>query len=663
MGYISRDVIEKVRELARVEEVIAEFVPLKRSGSNLRGYSPFNKENTPSFFVSPAKQIWKDFSSGKGGDVVKFLMEHEKFTYPEAIRWLAEKYGIEIVEKEPDEAEIKEREERDSRFVVMEFARKWFMEQLYRSDEGKSVGLSYFKGRGFLEKTLKTFDIGYSPAQRDAFYQAAVKAGYKPDLLEQAGLIIRKNDKIFDRFFERVIFPIRSLSGRVVGFAGRILDSTKKTAKYLNSPETEIYHKSRVLYGLYQARTSIVKENACFLVEGYTDVMAFHQAGILNTVASAGTALTAEQIRLIKRFTPNIVLVYDGDPAGLKAALRGVDIILENDMNVRVVILPEGEDPDSFAKKTSSEDLTAYLETNARDFIEFKTELLLHGNNDPLKVHQLIKEVLDSISVIPDEIKRRLYVRKIAEMTGLDEQLLYAELVKLFRKNLRKKSYEIEQSFKERGLQVSETRRPSVNFREVLEREIIKALLLYGNERIVMNEYTPALEDGHVVTDENGNFVANVTEISIKIAEKIYLDLQEDEIEFTSPLFRNIYEKLISQYQTEGQINPQKLIAELPPGQVEEISDILMSEEKYHLSDWKKRKVKMPDKYAKLGDYIINLIYSLRLELIKEHIRKEKEKLKEASPEDEHFRETLQQIMLYDKYKQFLGSILHRVIL
>ncbi len=663
MGYIDPATIEKIKEAARVEDVIAEFVELKRVGSNLRGYSPFNKENTPSFYVSPAKQIWKDFSSGKGGDAVKFLMEHEKMTYPEALRWLADKYKIEIKETEPDEEQLKAREERESLFVVLEFARKWFIRQLYETDEGRSVGLSYFKNRGFLEKTLKAFDIGYSPRQKDAFFQAAKQAGYPTEILEKAGLVINRNGHVIDRFHERVIFPIHRLSGKVAGFAGRILDSTKKIAKYVNSPETEVYHKSQILYGLYQAKSALVKENLCYLVEGYTDVMAFHQAGITNTVASAGTALTPEQIRLIKRFTSNIVLVYDGDPAGLKAAMRGVDLILENDMNVKVVVLPENEDPDSFARKTSTEDLVAYLENEAKDFIAFKTALLLQDNTDPLKIYDLIRDVLNSIAGIPNEVKRHLYVREIARLAGLEEKILFAELHKIMLRKLKLKHNEIRHAIQDRGLKVVQPKETRIDKKATFEKEFIKTLLLFGNETAEFSVYQFKKDaQGDDVLDENGDFVLEEIKEKRKLAHHLLSELPPDELKILSEKFNSVITKIYDIFRLEGKIQIDKIIPKLTEEEAEWISGILAENDKHPVSErWKEKSPEFLPFTQRLNWLADGLIHDFRLFALMELIRERSKTLKEDLDKEKRDEE-LNVLQNLHRLKKKFGQILRRVV-
>ena len=402
---ISKNTIDQVYETARVEEVIGDFVGLKKSGTNFKGLSPFTQERSPSFMVSPVKQIWKDFSSGKGGNVVAFLMEHEHFSYPEAIRYLAKKYNVEIEETEQTDAEKEKLNERESMFLVAEHANTYFKQTLWEASEGKAIGLTYFKERGFTDETIKKFDLGYSPQEKDAFTKTALKNGFQLEFLEKTGLSIVNESYQVDRFRGRVMFPIKSLSGRVVGFGGRILGDNKKTAKYLNSPESEIYHKSKVLYGIYEAKQSIAKEDVCYLVEGYTDVIQMVQSGVTNVVSSSGTALTELQIRLIQRLTQNIVVLFDGDAAGLRASLRGIDMILAQGMNVKVCSFPEGEDPDSFAKKNSQEAIELFFKENAKDFIQFKASLLLEdAANDPVKKAATIRDIVESISKIPDPV-------------------------------------------------------------------------------------------------------------------------------------------------------------------------------------------------------------------------------------------------------------------
>jgi len=429
---IDRSTIERILDAAQIVDVVQEFVPLKKRGVNYLGLCPFHNEKTPSFTVSPSKEIFKCFGCGKVGNSVNFVMEHEHLTYPEALKFLAKKYHIEIVEKELTQEEIEKQNERESLLVVSSYASRQFSENLFHTDEGISIGLTYFKERGFRQDTLKKFELGYSFEKRDAFSRKALEDGYKQDFLVKTGLSIQHEDRVFDRFSGRVMFPIHSLSGQVLGFGGRILKTDVKTAKYLNSPESEIYHKSRILYGIYQARKSITQEDRCYLVEGYTDVLSLHEANVENVVASSGTSLTQEQVRLIKRFTQNITILYDGDAAGIKASIRGIDLVLEEGMNVKIVLLPQNEDPDSYSKKVSNEEFLRYLKENETDFIRFKTQLLLsEASNDPVKKADLIRDVVKSIAVIPEAITRTVYIKECSVVLEVSEPILYHEVNKL----------------------------------------------------------------------------------------------------------------------------------------------------------------------------------------------------------------------------------------
>ncbi len=431
---IDRSTIERILDAAQIVDVVQEFVQLKKRGVNYLGLCPFHNEKTPSFTVSPSKEIFKCFGCGKVGNSVNFVMEHEHLTYPEALKYLAKKYHIEVVEKELTQEEIEKQNERESLLVVSAYAARQFSENLFQSDEGMSVGITYFKERGFRQDTLKKFEVGYSFEKRDAFSKKAIEDGYKTDFLVKTGLSIQHEDRFYDRFSGRVMFPIHSLSGQVLGFGGRVLKTDAKTAKYLNSPESEIYHKSRILYGMFQARKSITQEDRCYLVEGYTDVMSLHEANIENVVASSGTSLTQEQVRLIKRFTQNITILYDGDAAGIKASIRGIDLVLEEGMNVKIVLLPDGEDPDSYSKKVSNEEFTKFLKEHETDFIRFKTQLLLsEANNDPVQKANLIKDIVKSIAVIPEAITRTVYIKECSIVLEVSEPILYNEVNKLQR--------------------------------------------------------------------------------------------------------------------------------------------------------------------------------------------------------------------------------------
>jgi len=545
---IDQQTINQIFETADIVEVISDFVTLKKSGANYKGLSPFSNEKTPSFMVSPAKGIFKDFSSGKGGNVVGFLMEHEKLSYPEALRYLAQKYSIPVEEKELSAEEIQQKNERESLLAVTAFAAKYFNDQL-ESEEGKAIGLSYFRNRGFRDDILEKFQLGYSPELRTAFTTEAGKNGYKRSYLVNTGLSIERDEYLFDRFAGRVIFPIHSLSGNVIGFGGRTLKSDKNIAKYLNSPESDIYHKSRVLYGLFQAKKSIVSKERCFLVEGYTDVIAMHQAGIDNVVASSGTALTTEQIRLIKRFSGDITILYDGDEAGIKASFRGIDMILEEGMNVKVVMLPEGEDPDSFAQSHSSSEFLEFIKASEKDFISFKTEILLaETQHDPIKRAQLITDIVKSVSVIPDGILRSVFLKESSILLGVEEQVLYNEVNKIRRRKQeqkwkREQSGRREQNFhRDQYEQYTPTtipRQPLVPgfvenvFSEVEEREIIYFLLKFGNHilrlsseensEISVAHYIIQLEFTNLVYKQIFQDVKDIIERGEEVAERYFV--------------------------------------------------------------------------------------------------------------------------------------------
>jgi DNA primase len=480
---IDRPTIDRILDAAQIVEVVSEFVQLKKRGVNYLGLCPFHNEKTPSFTVSPSKEIFKCFGCGKVGNSVNFIMEHEHLTYPEALKYLAKKFHIDVVEKELTPEELEKQNERESLLVVSAYAARQFTENLFSTDEGISVGLSYFRERGFRQDTLKKFEVGYSFEKRDALTKKAIEDGYKQEFLVKTGLSVQHDDRCFDRFSGRVMFPIHSLSGQVLGFGGRVLKTDAKTAKYLNSPESEIYHKSRILYGMYQARKTITQEDKCYMVEGYTDVMSCHEAGVFNVVASSGTSLTQEQIRLVKRFTQNMTILYDGDAAGIKASLRGIDLVLEEGMNVKIVLLPDGDDPDSYSKKVSNEDFLKYLKDNETDFIRFKTKLLLEeAGTDPLKKAELIRDVVKSIAVIPDSITRTIYIKECSTHLEVAETVIYNEVNKLLR----------QKSFKDRNEfpriedlpvipQVVVKQSQPENITWFSEREIIRLLLRFGS--------------------------------------------------------------------------------------------------------------------------------------------------------------------------------------
>lgn len=485
---ISDSTIQEIKNRIDIVDVIGEFVNLKKVGSNYRGLSPFTNEKTPSFYVSPSKEIFKCFSSGKGGDAISFVMELEGINYIEALKYLAGKYGIEVQEEEQTDEQILAQNERDSLFIVLNFANEYFKTQLFESEEGKSIGLSYFKERGFSEQTIKTFQLGYSLDQWDGLLKEAKSKGHTEEILEKAGLILKQeNNKIYDRFRGRVMFPIQNVSGKVIAFGARILTNDKKQPKYINSPETEVYYKSNILYGIHQARQAIRNEDLCYLVEGYTDVISMHQAGVHNVVASSGTSLTKEQIQLISRYTKNITVLYDGDSAGIKASFRGIDMILEHDLDVRAVVFPDGQDPDSFSRTMTSEAFEDYLKENARDFITFKTDILTDGGKqtDPVKKVQVIRDIIESISLIPDGIKRSVYISACADLLDVEEQVLLSELNKLIiqkqKKDRKNEEYQ-EQAEVPLPVEQPEEKPTLSSMAFPVERECLRLVVNYGNE-------------------------------------------------------------------------------------------------------------------------------------------------------------------------------------
>ena len=651
---ISKSTIEQVFETARVEEVIGDFVNLKKSGSNYKGLSPFSDERSPSFMVSPVKQIWKDFSSGKGGNAVTFLMEHEHFTYPEAIKYLAKKYNIEIEETEQTNEQKEEANERESLYLVNEFANTYFHNNLMKSEQGQAIGLSYFKERGFKNDTIKTFSLGYSLDDWQAFTDEALKKGYNLDYLEKTGLTIVKEDKRIDRFKGRVMFPIHSMSGRILGFGGRILGADKKAAKYLNSPESDVYHKSKVLYGLFHAKQSIAKEDNCYLVEGYTDVIQFHQTGIKNVVASSGTALTPEQIRLINRLTKNITVLFDGDAAGIRASIRGIDLILEQGMNVRVCSFPFGEDPDSFARQNTLEELTVYLEENAKDFIQFKASSLVEeANNDPIKKAETIRDIVNSISKIPDPIKREIYIQECSRIMDISEDVLFSTLAQIHKKESQDANTAYKQEQKAFEVIRQDAPKVKIDRQYELERKIIEILLLYGNE-------TEEFEDLVLKEDEvSGDLKLEPVIHQAKVFEKIYLDLQEDEMQFSDANFKTLYYSIIDTLHQAENFQLRDFINNLNQDMANEVTTILMNDERYRLHDWERNHIIPKGKKETVSQLVTQTILSLRCDLID---MKVSEFQKETTKSDANTTTIMEDVRDYLRLKTLLAKKLGKVV-
>ena len=649
---ISKLTIDKVFETARVEEVIGDFVQLKKAGSNFKGLSPFSDERTPSFMVSPVKQIWKDFSSGKGGTVVSFLMEHEHFTYPEAIKYLAAKYNIEVEETELTSEDKEKADERESLYLVSEFANTYFQNILHNTDQGKAIGLSYFKERGFSDDTIKKFQLGYALDEWQAFTDEALKEAYQLEYLEKSGLTIVKDTRTFDRFKGRIIFPIHSMSGRVLGFGGRILNNNKKAAKYLNSPESLIYHKSKVLYGIYYAKQSIAKEDNCYLVEGYTDVIQFYQKGITNVVASSGTALTPDQIRLINRLTKNITVLFDGDAAGTRASLRGIDLILEQGMNVKVCAFPQGEDPDSFARDNTFEELALFLENNAVDFIQFKASLLFEETkNDPIKKAETIRDIVNSISKIPDEIKKEIYIQECAKIMDISEDVLFGTLAQINKKDFQEANKQFIR--KQKSFQVIKPQPPlkKVNIQYELERKIIEILLLYGNK---MEQF----EDLVLKDNEDGELILEPVTHESRVFEKVYLDLQEDEMEFSNDNFRTLYYSIIDTLNQNPDFQLSEFVNQVTPEIANEVTSILMNDERYNLHDWESRRIFPKSKDVSVAQLVNETILSLRCFLIDQKV----DDFKQDTLENTTNKTVLEDVLNYSNLKMLLSRKLNRVL-
>ena len=649
---ISKATIDQVFDTARVEEVIGDFVQLKKSGSNFKGLSPFSEERTPSFMVSPVKQIWKDFSTGKGGTSVSFLMEHEHFTYPEAIKYLARKYNIEIEETVQSDSDKEAAGERESMYLVSEFARTYYQNTLQKTDQGKAIGLSYFKERGFTDETIQEFQLGFSTDAWSGFTDTALKKGYKLKYLESTGLSIVKGEKQFDRFKGRVLFPIHSMSGRVLGFGGRILAKNEKAAKYLNSPESDIYHKSKVLYGIYYAKQMIAKEDNCYLVEGYTDVIQFHQKGIKNVVSSSGTALTPDQIRLINRLTKNITVLFDGDPAGIRASLRGIDLILEQGMNVKICTFPQGEDPDSFAKQNTLEELKDYLKSNAKDFIAYKASLLMEeAQNDPVAKANLIRDMVTSISKVSDNIQKEIYVRECSRIMDISEDVLFSTLAQMGKKaqsdanktyNKKQKAFEVVKS-------VAPPKKVDIQYE--LEQKIIEILLLYGSRK-------ESFEDLILKENDKEELVLEPVIHQVKVFEKIFLDLQEDEMQFTNENFKILYYTIIDSLNQTDNFVIESFVNRLDPTLASDVTNILMNEERYSLHNWEKNNIFPKQKEVSIAQLVSETILTLRCYLID---RKVNEIKKDTQDTVDH-RGLLEDVLNYSNLKMLLSRKLNRVL-
>jgi len=644
---IPKHTIDQIFEAAIIEEVVGEFVVLKKRGANLLGNCPFHNEKTPSFTVSPAKGIYKCFGCGKAGNSVNFIMEHEHYTYPEALRYLANKYQIEVEELEETDEQKQASNEKESLFIVSNFASNYFQKQLHETQQGRSIGLSYFVERGFREDIIKKFELGYNPDSWDAFTAEALAQGYQLEFLEKSGLTIVKEQKHFDRFKGRVMFPIHNLSGRVLGFGGRILKTDPKAAKYVNSPESEIYHKSNVLYGIYFAKKSIIEQDNCYLVEGYTDVISLHQSGVENVVASSGTSLTEGQIRLISRYTQNITILYDGDAAGIKASFRGIDMILQEGMNVRVVLFPDGEDPDSYAKKHNATELTAYIKEHAQDFIRFKTDVLIKEvGNDPIKRAELIKEIVASIAVIPDQIKRSVYTKECSNLLEIPENALINETNKILRKNFTKTTQQDVPDFIEDYTPIANEEKAVGNDGEHWEHEIIRLLITYGDKII-------ALE---VVDNEN-----KTQEQLVVTAVYIISSITEDQLAFDNPLYQQIVDEYTTLLNKEIIPTHQDFINHTN-AEINAIAISILSN-KYDISEnWLKHSITVTKEEEQIKMAAVNTVFAFKLSKLNQLIEKLQNELKDCTNDDDMMI-MVADLSRFQQVKKQLAAQLGRIIL
>lgn len=640
---ITKETIDKIFSTIRVEEIIGEYVQLKRAGSNFKGLSPFHEEKSPSFVVSPSKQIWKDFSTGKGGTAISFLMEIENFTYPEALRHAAKKYGIEIEEnvREYSEEEKQSQTERDLLYKIHEVANDFFQDQLWKSEEGKMIAYSYFKERELRDDIIKKFQLGYSPEKKNAFTEFALEKAYSKDILEKSGLSIfpENSPSGIDRFRDRVVFPIHSFSGRVLGFGARILKNNVKTAKYLNSPETEIYHKSNVLYGLNQGKQSISRKNLCLLVEGYMDVVSLHQSGIENVVASSGTSLTTEQIKLIKRLTENVTILFDGDKAGIKASFRSIDMLLSEGMNIRVLLFPDGDDPDSFARKHPQEYVENFIDKEAKDFIDFKAEILLKdAGNDPIKKAESIRDIVKSVAFVQNALKREVYLKEVSNKFGLSEQSLFNELQ--IQTNVTQQQ-ESKPKFEEKKvapkLEIVQKSTFSVNPLVLQEEKLVDLMLKYGD--FVLDR-----------KDSEGN------DYKITVIEEILNHLEEDECEIQLDIHKTIISE-IKEGILQNEIRSGNFFFNMMD---EEISGKLANAliENYHTSNWNKFNIY----FSSEEEVVPKLVSDIILRHKREYVVKLINDLKNTTDNEQDNTSIYQKIILLTQLKNKLDSELFRIL-
>ena len=665
-------IIDDILQTARIEEVIGEFVNLKRAGSNLKGMSPFTDEKTASFVVSPAKQIFKCFSSGRGGNVVSFLMEKEHFTYPEALRWLADKYGIQLPEDRPaTPEELAAISERESLHIINEFAKDHFKANITESDEGKKIGMSYFVERGFRPDIIEKFQLGYCLNTGKGFSDAALAKGYKREFMEKVGLTKVKDDRYFDFFRGRVMFPIHSVSGRILGFGGRTLLADKKVAKYFNSPESLIYNKSEILYGLYFSKGDVIKYDQCFLCEGYTDVIAMYQAGIQNVVASSGTALTKDQIRLVRRYTKNITILYDGDAAGIKASFRGIDLILQEGMNVKVVLFPEGEDPDSYSKSVGTSELETYLKEHTQDFISFKADILLKDDeNDPIKRAELIRDIVQSVSLIPDQITRNVYMQTIAQRFDMSEEVLANELIKLRQNAASKQRFTKTEPRKETPIQSTSAssddpyaQEPNPMQEEAVstqpeivtgfdhnEYDLMRILVQYGPLGLNLKQRN---EQG-----EEEEFETSITEL-------ICHELDIDELVFDNPLFAKMHQ-IITDSLAEKVLLKSSYFQRLEDQNIVKfVSEIEMNEVEISHNWITKHNIYTNSEKDNLHKAVMGSIFSFKVSKVEKRIGEIRNSLikNSADLDDESLMDLLSEQVALEKVKRIIAEKLGRIVM
>lgn len=660
---INQETKEKILEAARIEEVIGEFVVLRKRGSNLLGVCPFHNERTPSFTVSPAKGFFKCFGCGKAGDSVTFIMEHEHLSFPEALRYLANKYNIEIAEEAPSAEMIEAQSNRESLFAMTEFAKNFFRDYLWNNEEGIAIGLSYFRERGFTDEIIRRFELGFAPDKWDGLTKAALDNGFKLEFLEKTGLTIINEQKQYDRFRGRVVFPISSLTGRVIAFGARILKTDPKSPKYLNSPETEIYHKSRSLYGISLAKKDIIAKDVCYLVEGYTDVVSLHQAGIENVVASSGTSLTVEQIRLIGRYTKNITVLYDGDAAGIKASIRGIDLILEEGMNVRVVLFPQGEDPDSFSRKVSTVELLEFLEKSAVDFITFKTKLLLSETaGDPIKKAGLIRDIVDTIAKVPDAIGRAAYLRQTSTLMEMSETVLLTELNKILRGKVAK----------QQGSQGTQSSPSSQGYQGAQGFDPGPPELGPDGEEIILNDFEKQAQEDEIIHDElntsnqeeelirillnyaDFDFVIPGTEPehpsapipTVKVKNFIIGEISEDGIHFSNELYAGILAEFSTLVEQQQQYEAQSFVQGLE--ETLKATAISLLTTRYELANWEEKGIVVKTDKDHLDKTVIDAIVYIKKKQLDKFLYELQREIKERVVEN------IEVDDLLEKYNRFL---------